>query len=97
MQNILKYDNTISCVNTMAIIKNFVVSNKINYVCIASSQNKFVLLDSFIIVNLSECEKALCFYIRVKKCFIAAFMKINGSWILVLLSTILCLSLTLLI
>jgi len=47
----------------MAIIENFVVSKKINYACIASSQNRFVLPDLPIAVNLSKCEKALCFFV----------------------------------
>jgi len=38
-------------------------SLKENYACIASSQNRFVLPDLPIAVNLSKCEKALCFFV----------------------------------
>ena len=57
----------------MAIIKDFVVSSRINYACIASSQNKFVLLD------LSIGVKYYVFCVRVKKYSIVAFIEINSS------------------
>ena len=78
-------------------MKDFAVSKEINYICIALSQNRFVLSNSSITMNLSKYKKILCFYVRVKKHYIAAFMKINSSWILVSLLTLLYLSLTLLI
>ena len=42
-------------------------SNKVNYACIASSQNIFVLPNSSIVVNLSKYEKALCSLYKGKK------------------------------
>ena len=42
-------------------------SNKVNYACMASSQNRFVLPDSSIVVNLSKYEKALCSLYKGKK------------------------------
>ena len=42
-------------------------SNKVNYACIASSQNRFVLPNSSIVVNLSKYEKALCSLYKGKK------------------------------
>jgi len=41
MQTILKYDNTIFYTNIIATMENFIVSKKINYACMALSQNKF--------------------------------------------------------
>ena len=67
MQTILKYNNTISCANTMVTIENFVVSKEINYVCMASSQNRFVLPNLSITVNLSKYEKILRFLYKGKK------------------------------
>jgi len=64
MKTILKYDNTIPCANTMAAMKDFIVSKEINYTCMASSQNRFVLPNSSIAVNSSKCEKALCFLVQ---------------------------------
>jgi len=43
IQTVLKCDNTILCTNTMAAIEDFVASKKINYVYMASSQNRFIL------------------------------------------------------
>jgi len=54
MWTILKYDNTIACTNIIAIVKDFIVSSRINYAYIASSQSKFVLLNLPITVNLSK-------------------------------------------
>ena len=97
MQTVLKCDNAILYANTMAIMKNFVVSKKINYICMASSQNRFVLPGLPITIDLSEYKKVLCFLYKGKKALYGSFIKMNGSWILVPLSTLLCLSLTLLI
>ena len=96
MQTVFKCNNVILCTNIIAVIEKFVVLNKINYVCIASSQNRFVLPDLSIAINLSKCEKILCFYVRVKKYLMVAFMKMNNPWILVSLFTLLHLNLTLL-
>jgi len=51
-------------------------------------------MEDFVVINV---KKYYISYVRVKKHLIAAFMKINSSWILVPLLTLLCLSLTLLI
>jgi len=58
MQTVLKYDNAIFYTNMMATMEDFVVSKKINYAYIAPSQNKSVLLDLFIVMNLSKWKKA---------------------------------------
>ena len=71
-------------------------SSRVNYAYIASDQNKFILSDLPITVNLSKCEKALYFLYKSKKHLMAAFIKMNCSWTLVSLSTLLLLSLTLL-
>ena len=60
----------------MAVIEDFVVSKKINYVCMASSQNRFVLPNLPITVNV---KRHYVFCVRVKKCLTAAFMKMNSS------------------
>ena len=57
MQIVLKYDNVILYANIMAVVEDFVVSKKINYTCIASSQNRFVLSNLFTTVNLSKYKK----------------------------------------
>ena len=66
MQTILKCDNTIIYTNVIAIIKDFVVSNRVNYACITLNQSKFVLSNSPIAVNFSKCERHYVSYIRVK-------------------------------
>jgi len=67
MQAILKYDNAIPCTNIMAVIEDFVVSKEINYVCMTSSQNRFILSNLSIVINLSKCKKTLCFLCKDKK------------------------------
>ena len=57
----------------IATIEDFVVSKKINYAYIALSQNKFVLLDLPIAMNLSKCEKTLCFLYKDKKYLITVY------------------------
>ena len=42
-------------------------SSRVNYICIASSQNKFLLSDLFITMNFFKCEKVLCFLYKSKK------------------------------
>ena len=59
VQTILKYDYIILCTNTMAAMEDFVALKKINYVCMASSQNRFILPNLPITVNLSKYKKAL--------------------------------------
>jgi len=51
----------------MAAIEDFVALKQINYVYMTSSQNRFVLPDSPIAVNLSKCEKALYSLYKSKK------------------------------
>ena len=80
MQTVLKYDNAILYANTMAIMKNFVVSKKINYVCMASSQNRFVLSDLSITIDFSEYKKMLCFLYKGKKAFYGSFYE--NEWFL---------------
>jgi len=75
MQTILKYDNVIPCANIMVVIEDFVVSKEINYICMASSQNRFVLPNLPITVNLSKCEKTLCFLCKGKKVSHGSFYK----------------------
>ena len=54
-------------------------SSKVNYIYIASSQNKFLLFDLSITMNFSKCEKILCFlYKSKKKHLIVAFIKMNN-------------------
>ena len=67
MQTVLKCNNIISCANTMAAMKDFVASKEINYTCMALSQNRFVLPDLPIAMNLSKYKKALCFLCKDKK------------------------------
>ena len=81
----------------MAVMEDFVASKEIIYTCMASSQNRFVLLNLLIAINLFKYEKTLCFFIKVKKCLMVAFMKMNSSWTLIPLFTLPHLSLTLLI
>ena len=59
----------------IATMENFVVLKKINYTCIALSQNKFVLLNLSIIINLSKYEKILCFLCKSKKAPHSSFYK----------------------
>jgi len=61
------HDNIILYTNTIAVIEDFVTLKEINYACMASSQNRFVLPNSLIAVNLSKCEKAICSLCQGKK------------------------------
>jgi len=63
-------------------------SSRVNYAYIASNQNKFILSNLPITVNLSKCEKVLCFLYKSKKHLMAAFIKVNSSLTLVSLSTL---------
>jgi len=55
------------CTNVGVVIEDLIGSSRVNYTCMASSQNKFVLPDSPIAVNLSKCEKALYSLYKGKK------------------------------
>jgi len=68
-----------SYTNVAIIMKDSIGSSRVNYIYIALSQNRFVLLDLPIAMNLFKCEKTLCFCIRIKKHLITAFIKINNS------------------
>jgi len=75
MQTILKYDNIILCTNIIAKMKDFIALKEINYTCIASSQNKFVLSNSPIAVNLSKYRKILYSLYKSKKTPHSSFYK----------------------
>ena len=55
------------CTNVAIMMEDFIRSSRVNYTCIASSQNIFVLPDSPIAVNLSKCGKALYSLYKSKK------------------------------
>ena len=57
----------------MAVIEDFVVLNKINYIYIALNQNKFVLSDLSIAMNLSKYEKISYFLYKSKKVLYSSF------------------------
>jgi len=59
----------------MATIEDFVVSKEINYIYMAPRQNRLVLPNSLITVNLSKCEKILCFLYKGKKAPHGSFYK----------------------
>ena len=54
----------------MAVIEDFVILKEINYTYIVLSQNKFVLPDSLIAVNISKCEKILYLLYKSKKAYL---------------------------
>jgi len=56
-----------SCANIVTKMENLIMLSRVNYVYMASSQSKFVLSNSSIVVNLSKCEKILCFLFKNKK------------------------------
>jgi len=64
----------------MATIEDFIALKEINYTFMASSQNRFVLLDSSIAVNLSKCEKTLCSLYKSKKASHGSFYE--DKWFL---------------
>jgi len=47
--------------------------SRVNYIYIASSQNRFVLSNLSIAVNFSKCEKTLCFLYKGKKTSYSSF------------------------
>ena len=73
IQTVLKCNKIISCTNIIATIENFVALKKINYVCMASSQNRSILPNLPIAVNLSEYEKRLCFLCKGEKASHSSF------------------------
>ena len=64
--------------NVTITMEDFMGSSRVNYTYIDSNQNKFVLPYLSIIINLSKCEKILCFLCKSKKYLMAAFIKMNG-------------------
>jgi len=75
IQTVSKYGNAIIYANVMVTIEDFVISKKINYAYIALSQNKFVLPNLPITVNVKRHYTS---YIKIKKHLMTASMKING-------------------
>ena len=69
-----------SCTNVAITIEDLIRLSRVNHTCIASSQNKFVLPDLSITINLSKCEKALCFLCKGKKAPYGSFYK--DEWFL---------------
>ena len=57
----------------MSLSDEWLLQHQVNYICIASSQNKFILPDLSITVNLSKCEKALYFLCKGKKASYGSF------------------------
>jgi len=49
------------------VVKDFIGLSRVNYTYMAFNQNKFVLPNLTITVNLSKCKKALCFLCKGKK------------------------------
>ena len=54
-------------------MEDFVVLKKINYIYIALNQNKFVLSNLSIAVNLSKYKKISCFLYKSKKVLYSSF------------------------
>jgi len=61
-------------------MKNFIKLSQVNYVYMASSQNKFLLPDLPIAINFSKCKKVLCFLYKSKKASHGSFYK--NEWFL---------------
>ena len=80
VQTVLKYNYIISCTNTIAAMKDFVAMKKINYACMALNQNRFILPNLPIAVNLSKYKKALCSLCKGKKVHHGSFYK--DEWFL---------------
>ena len=55
------------CTNVAIVMEDSIRSSRVNYAYIASNQNKFVLPNLPIAVNLSKCEKSLCSLYKGKK------------------------------
>ena len=87
IQTVLHYDNTIPYAN---VIEDFVVLKEINYTYMALSQKKYVQPNSSIVVNLSKCKRHCIYYLRIKKCLIATFIRwiVLRFWYLYLLYSV---------
>ena len=55
------------CTNVDIVMENFIGLSRVNYACIASTQNRFVLPDLPIAVNLFKYKKTLYFLCKSKK------------------------------
>ena len=66
--------------NVAIIMEDSIGSSRINYVCMASSQNRFVLSNLFIAVNLFKYEKILCSLCKGKKALHGSFYE--DQWFL---------------
>jgi len=80
MQNVLIYNSAIFYANVVAVMENFVISKEINYAYMVLSQNKFILSNSSIAVNISKCEKTLYFLYKSKKAPYSSFYE--NEWFL---------------
>jgi len=69
-----------SCTNVSIVMEDLIRSSRVNYACMASIQNRFVLLNLPITVNLSKYEKALCSLCKGKKALHDSFYK--DEWFL---------------
>ena len=63
------------CTIVAIVIEDSIGSSRGTYICIASSQNRFILPDLFIAMNLSKCERTLCSLYRSKKAPYDSFYK----------------------
>ena len=61
-------------------MEDFIGSSRVNYAYMASSQNRFVLPNSLIIMNLSKCKKILYFLCKGKKASHSSFYE--DKWFL---------------
>ena len=75
MQTIFKCDDAIICTNIIATMEDFVIWSRINYICIASSQRKFILPNLSIAVSLSKYEKVPYFLYKGKKVSHSSFYR----------------------
>ena len=66
--------------NVAIAIKDFIGSSRVNYICMASSQSKFVLPGLLTTLNLSKYKKALYFLYKGKKVSHSNFYK--DEWFL---------------
>jgi len=66
--------------NVTITMEDFMGSSRVNYAYMDSNQNKFVLPYLPIIINLSKCEKILCFLCKSKKASHGSFYK--DEWFL---------------
>ena len=68
------------CTNVTIVMENSIGSSRVNCAYMALNQNKFVLSNLSIIVNLFKCEKALCLSYKGKKASHGSFYE--DEWFL---------------